>query len=90
MSMDDPGTHATFGAVAGAIGMKIVDKIFRMKNRKLDEATLIRQELREQVNQLNDRITALSNELDHWKEKYFQLSEENLSLKQSILELKNR
>lgn len=78
--MDSP-TETGLGAVAGAIAIKIVERLFRMKKRSMDDSTAIRKELRDAIEKQDQKITGLYAELDEWREKYYKLLATNAELK---------
>ncbi len=81
MNHEDPSLYTTGGAVIGALGIKIIEKIFRMKRQESAEAHDIRKEMRDEIKSLNLKIESVHSDLDHWKSKYYRLSEENAVLK---------
>ena len=86
--MDKETLYATVGAILGAGLTKLIEKIFGLKKRELDEASAIRAELRAELRFLNDRISAVHKELDMWKAKYYTLTEEHLQLRAEYAALK--
>lgn len=73
--------EAIWGAIGALAGM-ILREIFRAKRAERSEASQIRIELREEVTRLYQEIRSLSGELDAWKQKFYDLSAENLLLKE--------
>jgi chromosome segregation ATPase len=69
--------------LTGATGVitAIVTTWLKRGDRKLDEATAIRAELREQNDRLVKRLDTVEADLDAWKEKYAVLRESNTILK---------
>lgn len=68
-------------AAIGAVATKAIDWAFGARKNRLDDAAEIRRELREEVVRLNLQISALHQELDRWREKYFVLMETHSALK---------
>jgi predicted nuclease with TOPRIM domain len=70
------------GSVIGTVLVALVTTWLKRGDRKLDEATAIRQELREQNERLIKRLDAVEADLDAWKEKYAMLRESASTLKE--------
>lgn len=81
MNHEDPSLYTSGGAIIGALGIKLIEKLFRMNRRESSEAREIRRELKEEIKNLNLKIESVHSDLDHWKGKYYRLSEENAVLK---------
>lgn len=50
---------------AGGIGIKLLERVFASRDKKDDDATSIRKELRDEVATLKERITQLEERYDH-------------------------
>lgn len=63
---------AVSAAVAG-FGVKVIDAILNRGSVRVDEATLIREELRNEAKLRADELREMREELDSWKERYYEL-----------------
>jgi len=86
----ESGVIALLSAVFGGIGVKLAEGFLFNKNRKLDEASAIRLELREEVKSMRALIKELSDDLDAWKNKYYNLLDEHNALRAEYSELKEK
>lgn len=82
----DPAVIALIGTVIGTVGVKVAEKWLGKRDRKVDDATQIRSELREQVTSLKEEILRLEDDVEEWRSKYYDTREE-LALKR--LDLQN-
>lgn len=64
-----------FVAIFGGIGVKIIETAVSRSGKKIDMEGEIRKELREVVAQQDRKIQELINEVDEWKDKYYQILE---------------
>lgn len=81
MNFSNEALIALIGTLFGGVGLKTVEAILAKNNRKLDDAAQIRKELREETAALKVELKNLRQELDEWKEKYFNTFNENSELK---------
>lgn len=63
------------GAIFGGAGLKLVEGYFLKGQKKIDIATEIREELREEIRGYKNEVSALRIEVDNWKRVYFRLLE---------------
>lgn len=84
-----PETGAAIGGILGAIGMKLIDKVFGLKRKSMDEASEIRAELRVEVARLNKQLIEMHDELDAWRDRFYKLSEENIILRAECKSLRS-
>lgn len=66
-----------FGAVIGTLGTKMVDVYMTKKVRTQDLASQIRSEQRAEVLTLRSELDDTEEQLDEWKDKYYELKQEN-------------
>lgn len=66
---------AIVGIIGGGIGVKMIDAFFLPKAKQQDIATLIREELRGDIQGYRDEVEKLRQDLDYWKTRYFELIE---------------
>ena len=59
--------------VGGGAGLKLVETLLGRGKVKVDEAALIRSELRTEVDSLRNELRSVETELDKWKAKYYRL-----------------
>ena len=64
-------------AVTGTIGGKFLDNYMQKRKMGMDLASQIRSEQRAEVLTLRSELGDAEEQLDEWKEKYFELKEEN-------------
>jgi DNA repair ATPase RecN len=74
------------GLIAGVV-IKFANKLLDSRKDKLDEHLLLRKELREELDAVLERVDKLQEELDTWKQKYFNQVQLTNELKTSILRL---
>lgn len=68
------------GLTAGLLTRLLTDKQKKFE-LKHDEAQSIRKELRVDVSHLETKIEKIMSDLDHWKDKYYKLADENIALR---------
>jgi len=85
MQGDHPENYVALGTAVGMALTKIFSWLFRSK---LSDAAQIRKELHEEVRRLSGDFMKLTRELDHWKERYWQLHKENMDLRIDLKSLK--
>lgn len=66
---------ALAGAVFGGAGLKIIEYFINRSKLKIDAASEIREELRDEISNLRKEMRYLEEELDHWKQRYYVLLE---------------
>ena len=71
--MIEPWVPLLSALVSGVV-VKVVDRTYATKERRFDDAVAIRQELRAEVKTLYDELKALQQELDTWKDRYWDLT----------------
>lgn len=74
------------GTIFGGIGLKISDYIYNHSRNKTDIATQLRTELRDEATDLQVRVDKLSDEVDTWKGKYYDLLGQFYELKRELTE----
>lgn len=81
MELND-NQYTLIGIIIGGAGLKLVDYFAQRRKTRDDELAQLRRdldskddkardELREELKELRDRLDDLSRELDEWKEKYW-------------------
>ena len=78
--------YAAFTAL-GAAAFKFLEFLFR---RRFDQDDDIRKELREDLAVMNSRLNEVHAEMDQWKQRYYTLYEDHLSVKQECSSLRQR
>jgi len=78
--MIDESTYAIIGALFGGGALKAIERYFARNDKKLDDATLIRQELRSEVQTLRDEVATMRTQIEQWQSKYYDLQSENAQL----------
>lgn len=69
-------------AIFGGIGVKLIETMVSRSGKKIDMEAEIRKELREVVSHQDAKISELSNEVDVWKQKYYEVLEQLLGYEQ--------
>ncbi len=78
LDKQSPETYVAIGTFVGVALTKLLGVIIA---REYTDSFKIRQELRLEVKRLSDDLKRLSEDVDTWKDKYYELVEENLKLK---------
>lgn len=78
---------AIISALVGGGLTKVFDWWKYRDSKKLDEASAIRKELREEIKALRARIAVLETNLDQWKTTYYELFAEHAGLEQKYAAL---
>lgn len=73
--MESQIISALIGALSGGIGVTAFNAFFLPKAKQQDIATLIREELRGDIQGYRDEVDKLREDLDYWKTRYFELIE---------------
>jgi len=84
------GAIAAASAAIGALALKLVDRVFQVRDRRDRETVDSRRELLEERIELRDRLRAAEDALAEWKEKYFKLLEESVLLKGHVIQLQEQ
>jgi hypothetical protein len=86
--MLDTGTATLFvglgSAIIGSLGTKFFDVKLSRKKMQVDYASQIRSEQRAELLSLRFDYQALERQADKWREKYFEVVEENIELKKEL------
>lgn len=64
---------ALLGTLFGGAIVKLIDRIYSIKERKLSDSFDVRKELREEILQIKQELRQLQRELDKWKKIYYEL-----------------
>jgi hypothetical protein len=81
----DPGWVALMGTVCGGTGLKVVEHLLNKGQARSNEASRIREELREQIEDQREEIRRLGKEVDSWREKYYDLRDSYITLQTQTL-----
>lgn len=65
---------ALVSALISGVSVKAVDHFYIAREKRFDDAVTIRQELRAEVRGLNQQLRTLQQELDGWKDRYYELT----------------
>lgn len=68
------GWVAVTSALLSGVLVKVVDRVYAKTERRFDDAVAIRHELREEVRALHAELKAIQEELDRWKDRYYDLA----------------
>jgi predicted nuclease with TOPRIM domain len=66
------------GAIVGGVGGKAFDNYMEKRKMGMDLASQIRSEQRAEVLTLRSELDDTEENLDEWREKYYELKEENV------------
>lgn len=69
----DPAVLALIGTLCGGIGLKLTEHYFGRSKIKFDDAARIRDELRIQLTNQQEKISSLEADRDKWKMDYYDL-----------------
>lgn len=69
----DPAWIALIGTLCGGLGLKVIEHWLGKSKEKSDEATKIRDELREQIDDLRAEVRELETERDKYRNEYYDL-----------------
>lgn len=79
---------SAISAVTAGLGVKLLDWYINRGNVKADEATQIRDELRQDAKRLGESLNEATRERDEWKERYYQIVSEVETLRLEVEMLK--
>lgn len=82
----DPAWIAFIGTVCGGVGLKVAERWLDRPKERTDDATRIRDELRTQITEAQNKIDALEVEVDKWKADYYKLLEAQIDIKVQLAE----
>lgn len=69
------------GGAAGAGGRSLFIYLTNRREQTLSNEEKLREELQEQIDALKQEIVELRNEVNNWRDKYFEIYEEHVQLK---------
>lgn len=81
----DPGWLALIGTLCGGTGLKIVEHYLNRKQVKVTDASKIRDELREQIDDQRAEIAKLEKEVEGWRDKYYNLRDDHIKLQTELM-----
>lgn len=81
----DPAWIAFLGAAFGGAGLKLTEAWLGRNKVKIDDASLIRGELRQQATDLRVELTETEKERDSWREKYYAAQEQLMRIRATLL-----
>lgn len=79
---------SAISAVTAGLGVKLLDWFINKGSIRTDEATQIREELRQDAKRLGDKLLETTRERDEWKERYYEIAAEVEELRLEIEMLK--
>lgn len=77
---------AVAGFVLGAI-VKLINKYFDREKEQVEIHSILRKELREELDSVKEELYTLQKDLDEWKEKYYHQVELTNELRMAIVKL---
>lgn len=81
----DPAWIAFLGAAFGGAGLKLTEAWLGRNKVKIDDASLIRGELRQQITDLRTELSETEKERDSWRDKYYAAQENLLKIKSFLV-----
>lgn len=69
------------GGTLGVIGTGIFKYLTTRREQTLSNEEKLREELQDQIDALKTEVNALRTDVDHWRDKYFELYEDHVVLK---------
>jgi hypothetical protein len=72
---------ALAGTIFGGVGLEVIRRALAKSKEREDSATALRVELRGELTALKAETAAVEKELDHWKQKYYELFEKYVFIK---------
>lgn len=69
------------GGTLGAAASSIFKYLTNRREQTLTNEEKLREELQEQIDALKEEVQALRTDVDHWRDKYFEIYEEHIQLK---------
>lgn len=64
---------ALAGAASGGIFVKLLDAHYRIKEKGMDEGSVLRGELHTRVTELTDQLAKSNARSDEWRDRYYRL-----------------
>lgn len=86
----DPAWIALVGTLCGGVGLKIAENWLGRSQVKVDEATKLREELRNEITAQREEIKTLEAEVTRWRDSYYNLRDEMTKLQTELTILKQR
>lgn len=80
----DPAWIALIGTVCGGVGLKVAEHWLGRNKVKNDDAAMIRDELRLEINAQRDEIRLLETDVDKWREEYYNLRDKYTELQTQL------
>lgn len=80
----DPTVIALISTLFGGAGLKFIEYWLSRNKVKVDHATQIRTELRDDLESRRAEVGRLSEELDEWRERYFDIKAEYIQVKSEL------
>lgn len=81
----DPAWIALLGAMFGGAGLKVTEAWLGKNKVKVDDARVIRDELRTDMTNLRAEVQELETERDEWREKYYSAQDLIIKLKTALI-----
>jgi chromosome segregation ATPase len=82
--MDGTAVIALVGTLCGGLGLKLVEHWLGRNKARLDEASKIREELRDQIDDMRIVVREVETARDKWREDYFALREKYVELQAQL------
>jgi len=80
----DPAWIALIGTVCGGVGLKVAEHWLGRNKVRVDDATQIRDELRQEITANREEIRELETALNEQREKYWALYKEHIALQTEL------
>lgn len=80
----DPAWIALIGTVCGGVGLKLTEHWLGRNKMKVDDATQIRTELRQEITVQREEIRQLESDVEKWRGEYYTLYEKYIKLQTEL------
>jgi peptidoglycan hydrolase CwlO-like protein len=80
----DPGWVALIGTVFGGAGLKVAEHWLGKGRIRIDDATKMREELREQITSNKEEIDRLEAKVEKWVAEYYNLRDKYIQLQTEL------
>lgn len=80
----DPAWIALIGTISGGVGLKVAEHWLGRNKVKIDDATQIRDELRQEIIAQREEIKQLEADVIKWREEYYDLRDKYITLQTEL------
>lgn len=80
----DPTVVALIGTIMGGVGLKVAEHWLGRNKVKVDDATSLRNELRQEITAQREEIRQLEQEVNKWRNEYYAMYEKYIRLQTDL------